>query len=391
MSGEITSVLDPRECVQLLQRMVQTPSVNPPGGELRCGELVAAALREGGLEARIIPLADDRCNVVTRLPGAGRAPALLFNGHLDTVPPGDRQWERDPFSGEIEGDRLHGLGASDMKSGVAAMVLAAVALHRSGIRLKGDLVVAATAGEESDSIGARAFMDSADFEGIGAAVITEPTSLDVHIAEKGALWLELMVRGRTSHGSRPDLGLNAVVHAHVLLQRVLAYRFRHRPHPLLSAPTLSVNTISGGVKTNVVPDSCAITVDMRTLPGQEHQNIVEDYEAMIEETAREVEGFSASVTVLNDRPPVETDAGDPLVAAAQAAVKSVLGRDIKIGGITAYTDASVFVDRRIPQIILGPGNMAEAHRPNEGASVSQFLEGIEVLAVLAREYLGEAS
>jgi succinyl-diaminopimelate desuccinylase len=385
MSAEAAAAalpLSDAECVTLLRRLVAAPSMNPPGNEHACAEVLFDALVAAGVEARLDEFAPGRCNVVARLRGAGRQPALLLNGHLDTVPPGLRGWERDPLSAEVEDGRVWGLGAVDMKGGVAAIALAAIALARTGAALQGDLLIAATAGEEVDSVGAHRLVESGELADVGATVVAEPTAFAVHIAEKGALWLEVTVEGRTAHGSRPDLGVNAIERAHAVLARLLVHRFNVEPHPLLSPPTLSVNTITAGVKTNVIPDLCTITVDIRTVPPQHHDELVGEL--------RRALGPEARVSVLNDRSPVTTSPDAPIVSAACAAVASVLGQEPHVRGQDAFTDASAFAALDVPQIILGPGRPEEAHCPNEGIEIADFLTGIAVFERLVRTNLAES-
>jgi succinyl-diaminopimelate desuccinylase len=369
------------ESVDLLRRLVATPSVNPPGNERGCAEVLHRALSENGIESQLDEFEPGRCNVIARLPGTSERPALLLNGHLDTVPAGLRGWTRDPFSADLDGGRLWGLGAVDMKGGVAAITLAAIALARSGVKLRGDLVVAATAGEEVDSVGARRLVATGALADVGAVVVAEPTALAVHVAEKGALWLEIAFEGRTAHGSRPDLGINAIERAHAALAPLLAYRFDVEPDALLTPPTMSVNTIAGGVKTNVIPDLCALTVDIRTIPAQRHTEIVDEMRALL--------GSDARITVINDRPAVTTPIDAAIVRAARTAVEAVVGGEAMVRGQEGYTDASAFVELGVPQVILGPGEPEEAHCPDEGIDLRSFSTGIAVFDRLVREHLGK--
>src|SRR5262249_9778295 len=192
-SSQAAASLAEAECIGLLRRLVSTPSVNPPGNERWCAEALHDVFTQNGIKAQLDEFAPGRCNVVARLTGSHQRPALLLNGHLDTVPPGLRGWTRDPFSAELDDGRLWGLGAVDMKAGVACIALAAIALARSGAQLLGDLVVAATSGEEVDSIGAHRLVKSGGLADVDSVVVAEPTSFAVHVAEKGALWLEISV------------------------------------------------------------------------------------------------------------------------------------------------------------------------------------------------------
>ena len=209
---------DPLVCVRedalvaLCSRLVQIRSVNPPGGELAIAEHVARVLAAGGIPAELIPHGPDRASVLARIRGRGAAPNLLYSAHLDTVPVGAdaEAWLHDPFGGEVADGKVWGRGAADMKGGLAAMVAAALALAEAGTSLAGDLILAFTAGEEVDCIGAHAVAQRTDLAPVGAIVLSEPSSNDLFVAEKGALQVELTTYGQTAHGSMPELGRNAV-------------------------------------------------------------------------------------------------------------------------------------------------------------------------------------
>ncbi len=196
--------------------MIREASVNPPGGERDCAEVVAKKLRGLGLEVELVEKEPGSTNVVARLKGTRGSPVLLYNGHIDVVPAGNG-WSRDPFSGEIVEGRLYGRGTADMKSGVASMVAAAEAIVKSGFKLKGDLLITAVADEETGSLkGTRYLIE----RGLKAdmAVVSEPTDLRVEIAHKGILWAEITTRGRGSHASRPHLGVNAIDKMHAIIR-----------------------------------------------------------------------------------------------------------------------------------------------------------------------------
>jgi len=276
---------------------------------------------------------------------------------------------------------LYGRGASDMKGGLISMLYAMGLLRKGGIVPAGDIVLAATAGEEVDSLGARSFVRDGGLEKVAAAVIAEPTGMDVVVAEKGVLWLELESRGKTAHGSRPELGVNAITGMMEVLVKLQGYQFASEPHPLLTPPTLNIGTIRGGVKTNVVPDRCVATVDIRTVPGMDHGTLLEDLRAL-------ASAADVSVEVLNDRPPVETPQDHPLVVAAVESGRDLFGERPVVRGAAYYTDASVFAPEGIPFVIVGPGPEEMAHQPDEYVSVASVLGAIDYYAHLAIRFLG---
>src|SRR5438093_7814319 len=264
-----------RDTVELLQQLVRTESYNPPGREQAVAETVAERARAWGLRAELVPLEQGRSNLLVSLPDEADGPTLLFCGHLDTVPPGDQPWEHAPLSGDLVNGVLHGRGTVDMKGGLVAMLAAMRSLAAGGQRLPRRVRLAGLVGEEVDCFGAKHFLASGGMREVDWLVVGEPTNLDVVVAHRGALWLELTAHGKTAHGSMPHLGINAIDHLVELLRELRGLRFEHTPHPLLAPPTLNVGTIEGGIKTNVVPDRFRATVHLRTLPGQRHDEIVD--------------------------------------------------------------------------------------------------------------------
>jgi succinyl-diaminopimelate desuccinylase len=377
-----------REVVALTRELVRIRSVNPPGAEAAVVALLARRAEAWGLECRLDSAADDRPNLIVRLPGAGERPALLLSGHTDTVPPGEAPWDHEPFSGDLVDGAIWGRGAVDMKAGVAAMLVAMAALARRGWRPRGDLRLVGTVDEEVSCLGARHLLRTGGLEGVGWIVIGEPTNLDVVPAHRGAIWLELVAHGKTAHGSMPHLGVNAILHLAELLRWLVERRFPYTPHPLLAPPTINVGTIAGGVKTNVVPDRCVATVDLRTVPGQDHAAIVEEVRDLAAELVSTAPGLRIDVNVGNDMPPLETAADHPLVQTMQAAVAEVLGVSPPIRGAPYYTDGGVWVQTGIPIVIFGPGDDRLAHQPNERVESTQVVQAVRAYLALAEHLLG---
>src|SRR5436305_3866820 len=273
MSSSLWSI-SAAEVASLTQELVRLDTRNPPGNERAAAELLEQRLGSAGFETRLVPYGRCRAHLVARLRGEGRCPGLLLSGHLDVVPTGTNPWETDPLGGEMLHGRIYGRGACDMKGGIAALAVAAEAIARSGRRPGGDLVFCATADQENGCRGAEALAAEPLFEGLGAVLLGEPSSLDLYVAEKGALWMEATFRGATAHAALPEQGTNAVVAAVDFIARLRQNSPVAGPtHPVLGGATLNVATIHGGVKTNVVPDRCAVTLDMRTVPGIGHETI----------------------------------------------------------------------------------------------------------------------
>lgn len=376
------------EVMRFCQELVRIKSVNPPGDELLVAEYVASILKKAGLEVELISHSTTRASVLARLRSSRKIPALLFNGHLDTVPVGTEKWIHDPFEAEIAEGRIWGRGTADMKGGLAALMVAVKTLAEVRASLRGDLILAATAGEETDSLGATSIATRPDLGPVQAVVIPEPSSNDIYVAEKGALWLELSTQGKTAHGSMPDLGQNAIMMMVTLVNELQSLVIPYKEHPLLGGFTQSVNTITGGVKTNVVPDGCSVTVDMRTVPGQDHRGIVRQIEDLIVSLSRRMPGFKALVRVINDRIPLETSPEEPVVQNFAQAVAEITGERPVPKGVCYYTDAVAFVPTlKIPMIICGPGDARLAHQPNECVEVSKLVQAAQIYTMAAAKLL----
>jgi succinyl-diaminopimelate desuccinylase len=378
------------DVVKLLQALIQTRSVNPPGDEADVVALLAERARGWGFEPTIVDVFPKRPNLIVELKGTGERPAVLLSAHSDTVPPGEVAWDHDPFSGALVDGEIWGRGTTDMKAGLAAMLVAMAALKRRGWHPRGDVRLAVTIGEEVDSIGAQRLRETGGLEGVGWIVIGEPTNLDVVAAHRGALWFEIVGQGKTAHGSMPHLGINAILHVAELL-RWLSDRwaqYPYTPHTLLAPPTMNVGTITGGVKTNVVADRCVATVDLRTLPGQDHTAIAQYVRDLASEMESTTPGLRLEVRVTNDIPPVETPVEHPLIHETSAAVSDVVGVQPRVRGATYYTDGGKWVGAGIPMVIFGPGDDRLAHQPNERVPVEQLVQATRGYIALLERLLG---
>jgi succinyl-diaminopimelate desuccinylase len=384
----LLSRIQEEELVEVCRQLVRINSVNPPGSEREITIFVAEYLQKAGLEVEVVPHTPQRSSVLARLRGNGELPGLLFSAHLDTVPVGVEKWVHDPFAGELSDGKIWGRGAADMKSGLAAILLAAKALAQDQLELRGDVILALTADEEVNGMGAIALSERHDLQPLQAIIVAEPSGNEIFIAEKGILWLEIVTRGKTAHGSMPELGRNAVMMMVKLLVEMERMPVPFEPHPLLGGFSLSVNSVSGGVKANVVPDYCIATVDMRTVPGQDHTDIFRRVEALINDLARREPGFLAEVKVINDWPAVVTAPDEPVVQRFNDALAAVSGTPSKLKGVRYYTDAAALVPAlNAPMLICGPGEAGMAHQPEEFVAVDKLIEAARIYTWAAFQLL----
>lgn len=376
----------PRDPVTMARHLVRTPSVNPASeeggrGEERIARLVAAWLARWGCAGEAVEVRPGRYNVVARL-GAGSGPVLLLNGHLDTV---GVSGMTEPYSGSVREGRLYGRGAADMKAGVACILATAARLAAEGV--PGELIVALTADEEHASLGMEALVRSG--MSADAAVVCEPTGLAVMPAHKGFLWIDAHVGGRAAHGSRPELGVDAITRAAHLL---VAFEAENRRlgraagHPLLGPASLHAGTISGGSAPSVYADGCDIVFERRTLPGETEEDLMREAEAVLGEArrrCRDLEArlgpglFRAATEVPADAPPVRG-----LVEACARA-----GQPGKVAGMSAWVDAGLLNENGIPAVCFGPGSIAQAHTDDEWVEVSEIEICADILTDFSRRFL----
>jgi succinyl-diaminopimelate desuccinylase len=366
--------------VELTKQIVRIDTINPKSPERPCAELLGKLLEKAGYAVRLYEFAPGRASLVARR--EGKEKPLAFVGHLDTVPLGAAPWSRDPFAGETQEGRLYGRGASDMKSGVAAMVAAALDLARAPLQ-KAGLTLVLVAGEETGCEGAAHLARVPGALGDASAMIVgEPTGNRPVVGHKGALWLRVRFRGVTAHGSMPEKGKNAVYAAARALLKVSELRFDVAPDPLLGGPTLNVGTFSGGMNVNSVPDEATFTIDMRTIPVQRHAEIRTRIQSMV--------GAEAQIEPIVDLPGIRTSEEDPLAQIALEAARAATGEKLEPGAATYFTDASVLTPAYggIPTVVLGPGEMALCHQTDEYCLVSRVEAAVSAYAAIAKKVCG---
>jgi succinyl-diaminopimelate desuccinylase len=367
--------------VALTRELLRFDTVNPPGRERDCARYAGAMLQEWGYQVDYHDYEDGRTSVVARAGGNGRRDPLCLTGHLDVVPLGSRAWTKDPFAGETDGDRLYGRGASDMKAGVAAILLAARAFAGKLAGTPG-IVLVLTAGEENGCIGSRHLAQLPKLMGrAGAIVVGEPTSNYPMVGHKGSLKFHARFRGVSAHGSMPQLGDNAIYKAARATARLEAFDFGAAPHPVMGAPTLNVGTFEGGSGVNLVPDAAAIGVDIRTVPGMDH--------AALRARLQEAMGAEAELDVFSDLEPVWTEPDADWVRKVFEIVRPRLGGAAPEARTAPYmTDAAnlLKVYRGAPTLILGPGEAGMAHQTDEYCSMERIREAQALYEAIVRDW-----
>ena len=356
----------PSELTDLVARLVAIDSVNPSlaaggAGEAEAAGFVAEWGRAAGLDVDV--LGDPaRPSVVLRARGSGGGRSLLLCGHLDTV---GVEGMSDPLVPRVDGDWLYGRGSYDMKAGLAAALIAARDAARLG--LAGDVIVAAVADEEDASSGIQQVLPTVHAD---AAIVTEPTELEVVVAHKGFVWAELEVTGRAAHGSRPWLGVDAIVKAGPVLVELgdLDRRLGARTHPLLGRGSVHASLIEGGRELSSYPDRCVVKIERRTLPGETEQDVERELEELLARCRAADVDFAGSVRTFLSRDPHELDPGHELVAAVRTAAATITGTAPGLGGASYWADSGFIAAAGIPTVLFGPSGEG-AHAVEERVSV----------------------
>ncbi|NPV48767.1 MAG: M20 family metallopeptidase [Armatimonadetes bacterium] len=366
------------DVVALLQQLVAIPSVspmgNPPGrgeGEGEIARALVSRLRAAGFACEVSEGAPGRPNVVARLAG-GDGPATIFEAHMDTVSAADMV--RDPFAASLEHGRLFGRGACDDKAALAAMVVALEETARRGTP-PGDIILAATADEEYSGSGVQHLID----QGLRAdgAVVGEPTSLRLVVAHKGAVRLRITTHGLAAHSSEPDKGENAIYLMAPLIEALRGYAESlgsRQAHPLVGRPTCSIGTIHGGQAPNIVPSECSIVVDRRLLPDEQPEAAEAEVRAWL---TQHCPGVAWEMSVMLYGIGMDTPVEAPIVGKCADALDRVLGGH-EIAGVQYGTDASRLSRAGIPSVVLGPGDIAQAHTADEWVEVAQVEQAVAV-------------
>jgi acetylornithine deacetylase len=373
--------------IETLQKLVQINSVNPglvPGnpGEYEIGAYITEVLRRIGLDPQFHEVKPDRVNVLATLKGSGGGRSLMLNGHMDTV---GVEGMEEPFSGRIRDGRVYGRGAQDMKGSIAGMTAVFKALIDADIRLKGDLVFAAVADEEYRSIGTEALVQTVKTD---AAVVTEPTGLDVCLAHRGFGLFEFETMGRAVHGSQYQNGIDANIHMGRILKELdsLSQKLAKAPgHPLLGPPSLHVPVIKGGSELFIYSERCKISVERRTLPGEAFEDTKKEMDSILSRLSATDRKFHATVKPILFRNAYEISPDSEIVKLVTQSVKQVLGRDPGYVGHHWWEDSALLAESGIETAIFGPKGEG-IHSHEEWVDIQSVVDFAEILTCIAIQY-----
>ena len=381
------TTIDAGDARALARALVRVDSRNPSlvahaPGEHACAVLLRTVLDGWGFRTELQDAAPGRPNLVARIGGGSESAgsrSLMFNGHLDVV--GVEGMVHPPFAGDERDGRLYGRGAADMKGGIAAMCAAALRASMNGA--PGEIIIAAVADEEYESIGTRVLLE----RGVraDACIVTEPTRLTIMPAHRGFVWLEVEISGRAAHGSRWDIGVDAIRHAGLLLAELDTYDadvLPTRTHALLGRGSLHASLIEGGIGMSTYPDRCILKLERRTIPGESADDAVREVRQACDRIQARRSTFSADVRLLVTQGPSDVAVDAPLVVSLGDALRAS-GEPVAVEGMSAWTDAALLNDAGIPAVCFGPGDISLAHAAEEYIPLDEIDRATAVLASFA--------
>lgn len=377
------------DIVATLQALVRIPSIT--GDEARVGAFVADICRGMDFEVEIVEAEPDRPNIIAKWKGGKPGPSLLLNDHLDIVPPGPLEyWKHAPFAAEIDNNRVYGRGTIDTKSGLTTILMATRAAREIGLPIAGQLMLIFSCDEEVGGAKGMQHLGRNGFLRADMAVVAEPTSMQIEIATKGQLRLEITTRGKATHGARPWLGHNAIEDMVDVIQELqkLASGLDKRSHPLLGRGTLNIGRIDGGTVPNMVPNKCVLGVDRRLLPDESPDDAESEIRSILESVKARKRGFDASIKRVVWWPGYSIREDEPIVRIACEAFGKVVGHRPKIAGKDASTDASwIHVLSGIPVVMFSPGNGLEAMNADENVGIDDLVTATKVIGQIIFDVL----
>ena len=397
----VLSRIDEGELVELTRDLIRIPSVVRPGDPSATEAAVAAHvegwLRREGFEVEVHEVAPGRPNVLAWI-GEASGPSLLLEGHTDVVTEGNAaEWRYAPFGADLVDGRIYGRGSADMKSGLAAAMIAAAAIKRSDARLGGRLVVGALVDEEGDMIGAKHLCTTPLGRTLTAAIICEPEQNELCLEQRGVVWARVTARGRMAHGAMPEAGVNpisalgALLREAPALERRLRRLCRRSPHlrPPTVTPTVVQSPVQGVPQSNVIPSLAQATLDVRLTPGPDGDAVAKEIDIACQRAMEAVPGATVEWQAVNGfRLATRVERGEPLVRAMVRGVRQATGQAPRFGGVPGSTDGTILrMTLGIPIVTCGPGNRLIPHQVDEYVEVRELVDAAKIYVASALNFL----
>jgi len=400
--ADALSRIDADELIALTRDLVRIPSVVRPGDPTATEAAVAAHverwLRTEGFDVEVHEVAPGRPNVLASIGASSAGPTLLLEGHTDVVTEGNaREWSHPPFGGDLVDGRIYGRGSADMKSGLAAAMVAAAAIKRSGARLGGRLVVGALVDEEGDMLGARHLCTTPLGRELSAAIICEPEQNELCLEQRGVVWARVTVRGRMAHGAMPEAGINPITALGALLREAPALERRLRRlcrrslhlRPPTVTPTMAQAPVQGVPQSNVIPSTAQATLDIRLTPGPDADAVAKEIDVACQRAMAACPGATVEWQPVNGyRMATRVERSEPLVRAMGRGVRQATGKPPRFGGVPGSTDGTILrMTLGIPIVTCGPGHRLIPHQVDEHVEVAELVDAARIYVASALNFL----
>jgi succinyl-diaminopimelate desuccinylase len=401
-SRDVLSRIDDAEVIALTRDLVRIPSVVRPGDPSATEAAVSAHVErwmvKEGFEVEVQDVAPGRANVLGWIGDKGRGRSLLLEGHTDVVTEGDaRAWSHPPFAADLVDGRIYGRGAADMKGGLAAAMVAAAAIRRSGIACAGRLVVGALVDEEGDMLGVKHLCQTPIGAELDAAIICEPEDNELCLEQRGVVWARVTAHGRMAHGAMPEAGVNAITALGAVLAEVPALerrlrrqstRCRHLRPPTVT-PTVISAPLDGVPQSNVIPSRGHATLDVRLTPGLDADAVAAEIDALCRRAETRCPGARVEWTAVNGfRLATRVAVSEPIVGAMVKAVREATGRRARFGGVPGSTDGTILrTSLGIPIVTCGPGHRLIPHQVDEYVETAELVDAARIYAAAALNFL----
>ncbi|MCP3027899.1 M20 family metallopeptidase [Halobacillus sp. A5] len=395
-------IRDREAVISLTQQLVRIPSVFRPGveggNEEKAAYFVADYLKEKGIEVYIEEVEPGRPNIIGIIDSGKPGKTLLLEGHTDVVTEGDHgAWQYGPFDAEIVDGIMYGRGTNDTKGNLACMITAVDSLLQDNEAFKGKIILCIPCDEEGMMIGIKHFIKNGWAEGVDGAIICEPEENQVCISQRGAIRLELTTYGKMAHGAISWSGINPNLRmAKVIVELEKLERKEHErlgKHPTLGwpsiTPTILRAPVRGDAQINVIPDQCMTTLDIRTVPGLDHEELKQKIRNIFAELAKDDEDFKADFNVIEDRPWTETDREEPIVQSVAKAVKQITQKDPVYNGVPGATDGTFLHIAGVPIVTIGAGDRDIPHQINEYVEVEELAVTTQIYRQACLNFLNE--
>ena len=388
MKIETLESIDIDLLIRVTQELVRIPTQNPPGNEKGCAEYIHSTLNQWGVETKMIfePLSH-RPQVMAMVNGREAGSTLILNGHMDVVPEGSKShWKYDPYGGVVEEGRVYGRGSTDMKGGLAVMMVLAKLLNEKGLP-RGKVVFQFVIGEETGEPGTKHLLSILGNKG-DYGIVLEPTSLRVGTAEKGLAWFRITWEGKPVHASVAEQGINPIEKAVKFGKRLVEYdkKLRTHLHPLLGSPKCTMTMINGGTKENVIPESCSLIIDRRFNPEETPDSVESELRDILEKLTREDSDFKCRIERRMVYESAEIPVDSLIANVLRKYAAQISGISKEPFGTMYSTDVRNFInDVKIPAVTFGPGDFHQAHTFNESIEIQQIVDCVKILLLAMRD------